>query len=63
MCAYAWRPRLTARPSLDQKRRAEIDWGAAAEFAEATVHSVFARLTEAPTTDTSPPPEFRTLFP
>jgi hypothetical protein len=29
--------------------RAEIDQGALAEFAEAAVRSVFARLTEAPT--------------
>jgi hypothetical protein len=29
--------------------RAEIDQGAPAEFAEAAVRSVFARLTEAPT--------------
>ena len=49
MCVYEWRPRLAARPSLDQERRAESDRGAAAEFAEGVVRSVFARLTEAPT--------------
>jgi hypothetical protein len=42
--------RPTARPSRVQAElRAEIDQGAPAEFAEATVRSVVARLTEAPT--------------
>ena len=49
MCVYEWRPRLTARPSLDQELRAVSDRGAAAEFAEGAVRSVVARLTEAPT--------------
>jgi hypothetical protein len=49
MCVYEWRPRLAARPSLDQERRAESDRGAAAEVAEDAVRSVFAHLTEAPT--------------
>ena len=49
MCVYEWRPRLTARPSLDQELRAVSDRGAAAEFAEDAVRSVVARLTEAPT--------------
>ena len=47
---YDWQPRLTAWPSLVQlELRAEIDQGAPAEFAEAAMRSVVARLTEAPT--------------
>ena len=49
MCVYEWRPRLAARPSLDQELRAVSDRGAAAEFAEGAVRSFVARLTEAPT--------------